>query len=368
MPVGRRWPILLCPGPVNVTPAVRRAAAGPDLCHREPEFSALLGGVRRKLLKALGGSATHTVALVSGSGTAALETAVLAAVPPGRKLLIVENGVYGDRLARMAQVHRLGMVHLTFPILERPSLGRVEHALRRDPAIDTVAVVHHETSTGLLNPVREIAALARRFRKSLLVDAISSLGADPLPLAGVDLCVGSAGKCLHGLPGLSFVLVSRRLARRLGRRPARSLYLDLRTLLAAQAADAPPFTPAVPLIQAFDAALDELLAEGLAARIRRYRARAVFLRHGMAQLGFVPLLPADRRSQALTAWRLPPGVTYDTLHDAMRARGFVIYAGQSRLRSQMFRIAHMGAVRQADLRRLLAAMRRFLQAHREVVG
>lgn len=357
---------LLCPGPVNVTPAVRRAIAGPDLCHREPEFSALLAGVRRKLVRAFGVAGTHTAAIISGSGTAALEAAVLASVRPGRKLLVVDNGVYGARIAQIAALHRLSTVRMKCAMLEPINLRRIEVALRRDAAIETVAVVHHETSTGVLNPVAAIATLARRFRKAVLVDAISSLGAEPVPLRLIDLCVGSAGKCLHGYPGLSFVLVAKRLRPRLSAGPARSFYLDLRTTLAAQEAGEPPFTPAVPLIQAFDAALGELLRHGVSARIRDYRARAAFLRRGFDRLGLAPLAPRALQGHTLTALRLPPGVSYAALHDAMKRAGYVIYAGQSRFRGTMFRIAHMGALSRSDLRGLLRALQRAVSWRRLV--
>lgn len=351
--------VLLCPGPVNVTPAVRRAAVREDLCHREPEFSALLTGVRRKLLQAFGIATTHTVALVGGSGTAALEAAVAASVRPGRALLVVDNGIYSDRIARIAAIHRIRTVRLRIPILERPRLDRLAAALRRHPEVETVAMVHHETSTGLLNPAAEIAALAKRFRRRVLVDAISSLGAEPFPWADVDFCVGSAGKCLHGYPGLSFVVVARSAVPRMAAGRPRSFYLDVQALLVSQEQGDPPFTPPVQLIQAFDAALDELRREGgVPARIRRYRRRAAFLRRGFQQVGLTPLLPPDLQSQTLTALRLPPGISYERLHDALKRDGFVIYAGQSRLRRQIFRIAHMGALSEAQLRALLASLRR----------
>lgn len=348
--------VLLCPGPVTVTPAVRRAIAGPDLCHREPEFSALLTRVRRKLLRVFGVARTHTVAIISGSGTAALESAVLASTRTGRRILVVENGIYGERIARIAVIHGIPAVRVKSPLLQRPSLERIAEALRRDPRIDAVAMVHHETSTGLLNPAREVARLARRHGKLFLLDAISSLGAEAVPVADVDLCVGSAGKCLHGYPGLSFVLVARRALARVATAPARSLYLNLQTLLKAQAAGEPPFTPAVPLIRAFDAALDALGREGLPARIRQYRARAAFLRRHFARLGLAPLLPSSVQGQTLTALRLPRGMRYQTLHDRLKAKGYVIYAGQSRLARQIFRIAHMGQLSSSDLRGFTQAL------------
>src|SRR3990167_6800233 len=240
-----RRQILLCPGPVNTTSEVRRALLRQDLCHREPEFSVLLQRVRRNLLKGFGVASTHTVGILSGSGTSALEAAIIASTRPGRALLVVDNGVYGARMAQIAKVHGIRVIRLTCPILQRPALARIEAALRRHTAVDAVGIVHHETSTGLLNPVDEVARAARRRGQLVLVDAISSLGAEPLNLRTIDHCVGSAGKCLHAYPGLSFVLVSKRARARMKAVPMRSLYLDLRTLLDAQDAGPPPFTPAV---------------------------------------------------------------------------------------------------------------------------
>ena len=151
--------ILLCPGPVNLTPAVRAALAGPDICHRESEFSELLQTVRAKLLHALGLGGRYSVAVFSGSGTAALEAALLSSLEGRQKLLVINNGVYGSRLAQIARIHQLPLVEVRSPVTERPDLNRVAAALKRDSTIGMVAMVHHETSTRLLNPVEAVGAL-----------------------------------------------------------------------------------------------------------------------------------------------------------------------------------------------------------------
>lgn len=344
--------ILLCPGPVNLSQHVRSALSSPEICHREPEFAHLLQAVRAKLLHALGCDGRYTSVLLSGSGTAALEAAVLSSLEPGRKLLVVNNGVYGSRIAQIARIHQLPLVEIRSPLTEWPDLNRVAAVLKRDSDIGTVALVHHETSTGMLNPIEGVAALAKKYRRRILVDAISSLGAERLDLAklNVGLCVGSAGKCLHGAPGLSFVLLSGEEASRIAKLKPRSLYLDLATSLKGQEAGDPPFTPAVPLFVAFHAALDELLKEGLRLRIARYRQRASFLRAGFKKLGLKFLLEDKLLSNTLTALWLPKGLTYQTLHDRLKRAGFVIYAGQSELQGKIFRVAHMGQLLQSDLK------------------
>lgn len=354
--------ILLCPGPVNLSPHVRMALGGPELCHREPEFSQILQTVRAKLLHVLGLDGRYTVALVNGSGTAALESAVLSCMEPGRKLLVLNNGVYGSRIAQLARIHQIPLVEIRSPLDERPDLNRIAAALKRDSGIGTVAMVHHETSTGMLNPLEEVGALAKKYRRRLLVDAISSLGAERLEFTKhhVNLCVGSAGKCLHGAPGLSFVLIAQEEVQRIMKLKPRSLYLDLATHLKSQEAGDPPFTPAVPLVVAFHAALDELSREGLRIRIGRYRQRAALLRAGFKKLGLKFVLDEKLLSNTLTALWLPKGLAYPQLHDRLKRDGFVIYAGQSELKNKIFRVAHMGQLLQADLKGFLKSLKAVL--------
>jgi len=360
---GPKRQVLLCPGPVNTSNHVRAALGGPDMCHREPEFLDLFQTVRAKLIHTLGlDQRTHAV-LVNGSGTAALEAAVLSCVEPGQKLLVFNNGVYGSRIALLAKIHQIPLVEIRSPLTERPDLSRVSAALKRDSRIGTVAMVHHETSTGMLNPVEEVAGLTKKFRRRLLVDGISSLGGEKLEIAklNIGLCVGSAGKCLHGAPGLSFVLLSHEEAVRLSKMKPKSLYLDLGLHLKAQEAGDPPFTPSVPLVAAFAAALDELTREGVKGRIVRYRERALFLRQGFKKLGLKFLLDEKLLSNTLTALWLPNGKAYAPLHDGLKKGGFIVYAGQSELKGKILRVAHMGQLLQADLKE-------FLRLFKEILG
>ena len=356
---GSRRQILLCPGPVNTSAHVKAALGGPDICHREPEFSQLLQTVRAKLVHGLGLDHRYTCVIIGGSGTAALEAALLSCLDGSKKLLVINNGVYGSRLAQIARIHEIPCVEIRSPVTERPDLSRVSAALRRDGQIGTVAMVHHETSTGMLNPVEEVAGLAKKYRRRLLVDAISALGAEPLDLTKhhIGICVGSAGKCLHGAPGLSFVLLSDEETARVAKLKPRSLYLDLALQLKSQEAGDPPFTPAVPLVAAFDAALDELVREKLKMRIARYRQRAAFLRQGFKKLGLKLLLEEKLLSNTLTALWVPQGRTYAQIHDGLKKAGYVIYAGQSELQGKIFRVAHMGQLLQADLKGLMQAMK-----------
>jgi 2-aminoethylphosphonate-pyruvate transaminase len=224
-------------------------------------------------------------------------------------------------------------------------------------------VVHHETTTGLLNPVAAIADVTASAGREVIVDATSSLFGEPLDVArdGIDVVTASANKCLQGIPGVSFVLARRPALEALQGRASRSVYLDLYTHFTAQEQDNTPFTPAVQVLHAMREALLELEEEGVAPRIARYAENARVLRRGMTALGFSILVPEGARSSILTTFRLPPGLTYDALHDAMKRRGYVIYAGQGQIRTYAFRVANMGTLTPKDMIAVVAAFAECLQ-------
>ncbi len=349
--------ILLNPGPVNISERVRQALLGADICHREEEWSELMASIRARLCAAFAPSG-YTAVLLTGSGTAALEAAVASSVETGRALLAVVNGVYGERIARMATLHGIRVVEAPADWTRPPDLARVEGALQSDPGIQVVALVHHETTTGLLNPVPEVGRLAKAAGKTFLVDSISGLGGEPLDLqaAGVDLCVGTANKCIQGVPGLSFVLVKHEEMARLTSIPPRSVYLSLPGNWHAQQKGEPLFTPAVQVGYALNEALAELLEETVPARVARYARAAALLREGFSRLGLSFLLPPPLRGNTITALDLPAGFSYARLHDQLKARGFVIYAGQGALASRIFRVANMGHVSLDEYREFLTAL------------
>ncbi|MFQ5840062.1 MAG: aminotransferase class V-fold PLP-dependent enzyme, partial [Candidatus Methylomirabilales bacterium] len=201
--------ILLNPGPGNVTDSVRQALLIPDLCHREAEFLEVMREVRRRLLEVAGVSErTHAAVLFTGSGTAAVEATVCSAVPTGRTLLVIDNGVYGDRIRQMAVAHGIPHTALTRGWTEPADPAAVAEVLARDASISHVALVHHETTTGLLNPLGEIGEVVAAAGRSLIVDAMSSFGGEVIDCQGfhIDFLIANANKCLQGMPGLAFVI------------------------------------------------------------------------------------------------------------------------------------------------------------------
>ena len=362
--------VLLNPGPAVVSDRVHRAVGGPDLCHREPEYSDILERVRRKLLRVAGVGDDWAMVMLAGSGTAALEAMTGASTRPGRKLLVCRNGIYGERIETIARRLGIEVELIVASDLEPIDSTAVTASLAADPLIDAVAVIHHETTTGLLNPVHEIAAVAKRHGAVVLVDAISSFGAEELRLdgTGIDFVASTSNKCLHGLPGASFVLVSPRGQQRIADVPPRSLYFDLPNYLKAQAKRTVPFTPAIPAIYGLDAALDELLDEGLAHRQGYYQARMDYLDREFSRLGLEPRVPAGHRSRSVRSLPLPPGVAYEPLHDALKAEGYIIYGGLGEAAKTRFRVCALGALTVEALEGFVAALERALSRQMVATG
>lgn len=350
--------ILLNPGPVNLSPGVRAALGGPDLCHREPEFSALQDTIRNGLLEVYGMRPQEWAAvLIAGSGTSAVEAMITSVVPQDGGLLVIENGVYGERMTRMASVHGIpyrSVAHAWGAVID---LDAVKRALEEKAGITHVAVVHHETTTGRLNDLAPLGALCRTHGAQLLVDAVSSFGAEALEFENWNIaaCSGTANKCLHGAPGMSFVNV-RRDALFSPKVSARTLYLDLANACREQDKHSTAFTQPIHIMHAFAKALAEFREEGgWFARHAQYARLAGAVREGLRKLGVEAMLPRQESSVVLNAYRVPEALGYDALHDGLKERGFVIYAGQGQYRDNLFRISTMGAIASADIERLLLA-------------
>ncbi|KVP08751.1 2-aminoethylphosphonate aminotransferase [Burkholderia ubonensis] len=345
--------LLLNPGPVTLTERVRRSLLQPDLCHRESEFFDLQDEARARLVAAYGlDPAEWAAVLMTGSGTAAVESMIAALVPQRGKLLVIENGVYGERIAQIATQYAIAHEVLKHEWMQAPDLAQI--AARLDAGgFSHVAVIHHETTTGRLNDLGAIADVCRARGVKLLVDGVSSFGAEAIDFAGgdIDAVAATANKCLHGVPGAAFV-IARRSA--LAQAASRTYYLDLGRLAKLQDQRNTPFTPSVHAYYALVEALREFdEAGGWRARHARYKALADQAQAGLAARGMPLVLPEGASSVVLRAYRLPQGVTYEQLHDGLKARGFVIYAGQGGLSKELFRISTMGAIEAADVERLL---------------
>ncbi len=350
--------ILLNPGPVSLSDAVRKAVVSVDLCHREPEYSELQDRVREGLLDVYGlDGGDWAPVLLGGSGTTALEAMMASLLPRDARLLVIENGVYGERISRIAEIHGIEHEAIHHGWMEVVDEKQIEAALSGG-LFSHVAAVHHETTTGRLNDVAALASLCERHGAHLLLDSVSSFGAEAIPFESPALaaCAATANKCLHGIPGLCFA-IARRSAVEQAVNPPRSLVLHLPLWLEKQDAQSTPFTPSVNGLLALDKALVELERQGgWQARHARYSRMAGQIRRTLGGLGVETMLEPGQSSCALTAYRIPEGMSYDGVHDQLKQWGFVIYAGQGSLVAEMFRISTMGDITRYDMERLLAAL------------
>ena len=356
---------LLNPGPVTLTDRVRSALLREDMCHREPEFAALQLDVRARIERLYEDAAgKYAAILLTGSGTAAVEAMVGSLVPKTGKALVVANGVYGDRMAAMLTAQGKSFEVVAADWLADIDLDGVSAHLARDASITHVLAVHHETTTGRLNSIDKLGALCKRTGRALLLDGVSSFGGEDIRFAdwNLEAVAGTANKCLHGVPGISFVLVKpETLASRAT--GATSVYLDLFRHWKEQKTGFSPFTQSVHVVYALQEALREMdEAGGVRARHDAYVRRSVIVRTALHELGVKLFLSGGESvySSILTSFEVPSHVAYDKLHDDLRARGFVIYAGQGPYVGRMFRIAVMGDLRSSDLDELLTGLRAIL--------
>lgn len=360
-------PILLTPGPLTTRVETRRAMLR-DWGSRDPAFVALTAELRRRLLAVAGDRGTHVAVPLQGSGTFVVEAAVATLVGPADKLLVLANGAYGERMAAIARRMGRAVEALRWPEDRPVEAGRVAEALRADPSVTRVALVHCETTTGLLNPLPEVAEAVARAGRPLLLDAMSSFGAIELDLGAVPVaCVlASSNKCLEGVPGVGFALVERAmLERAAGASP--SVSLDLHEQWRGFEKDGQwRFTPPVQVVAALVEALRRLEAEGgPAARLARYRDNFRTLLGGMRRLGFDLYLDEAAQSPIIATFRMPAGRPFGfaPFYDALAARGFLIYPGKL-TRAETFRIGCIGAVDRRDFERLLAAVAEALETVR----
>ena len=350
--------VLLNPGPVTLTDRVRKALTRGDWCHREPEFAALMQSINRRLVSVYAETtADFEAATLTGSGTAAVEGMVQSFAPLDSKTLVVSNGVYGERIAAMLAKQSKPFVCTDGAWLEPIDMSQVIAMLDSNDDISTIITVHHETTTGRLNDLAALGALCKARNLDLLLDAVSSFGAESIDFNGwnVAAVAATANKCLHSVPALSFVLARKKLWQR--ESFASSVYLDLHSYHKAQHATGfSPFTQSVQPAFALDEALSELQDQGgWQQRGASYRTRANKIAATLNTLAVKTLLPSAEYSCVLWTWVLPEGWTYERLHDVLKQQGFVIYAGQGELASSVFRIAHMGDI-DMDIERLCSAL------------
>ena len=356
-PTGDPW--LLTPGPLTTSPAVKEAMLH-DYGSRDRRFIEINRRLRARLVAIAGGEESHVCVPLQGSGTFVVEAMLGSFVPPKGKLLILVNGAYGKRMARICDYN--GRAYLVQETAEDVPVDpdALDRALAADPEIGHVAVVHCETTSGILNPIAKVAAVVARHGRGLLIDAMSSFGAIPLDAREVpfEALVASSNKCLEGSPGLGFC-IARRAALETTEGNAPALCLDLFDQWVAMERNGQwRFTPPTHCILALDRALDEFEAEGgVAGRGGRYAENCRILVEGMRALGIRTLLPDALQAPIIVTFHMPadPAFEFQVLYDRLRERGFVIYPGKLTV-ADSFRIGCIGRLGAQEMHGALAAI------------
>ncbi|HEX7374912.1 MAG TPA: aminotransferase class V-fold PLP-dependent enzyme [Steroidobacteraceae bacterium] len=364
-PVGTRRgeEVLLCPGPVILSPAVRAALTECQIGHRDTRFSALMQRLRRNARPLFRAGDEHSILFIGGPATAAIESVCASLLPHDAHVIVPVNGTFGARIAAILEVHGIAHTVVDFGFAQPFDLARIEAAIAgagQHPAT-VLATAHHETSAGILNPVTALGEIARRNGLRYIVDATSSAGVEDLDVIrdGIDACITASGKCLHAAPGVGLVCVRRAWLAESAPAPARTYSLDLRRFHAQFECNAQtPFTPPVPLIAALDRALEELEASGGAAERRRtYARRRNLLAAGLQRLGLSLLpLPDQMAAHSILTVEVPACISFDALYAGMKGCGYLIYACKPPLGARYFQLAVMGDLRDADLAGFLSAL------------
>ena len=354
--------LLLTPGPLTTSESVKTAMMT-DWCTWDEDYNVHIVEEIRKGLVQLATRKTdeYTSILMQGSGTYCVEATLGSVITPKHKLLILSNGAYGERMGNIAEYHGMNYDMLAFDETEQVSVEYVDDYLAHNAEITHVAVVHCETTTGILNPLKEIAHMVKMHGKKLIVDAMSSFGGVPLDVEelGIDFMISSANKCIQGVPGFGFIIAKKdKLIATKGN--ARSLSLDIYAQWETMEKGGGKwrFTSPTHVVHAFYQAMKELNEEGgIVARSERYKQNHRTLVDGMRALGFKTLLPDASQGPIITSFLYPTAdFDFHSFYDQLKAKGFVIYPGKIS-DADTFRIGNIGDIFPDDMEALLQAIR-----------
>ena len=346
--------VLLNPGPATTTDTVKYAQVVPDICPREKEFAGLMKGLRSDLLKVVHAPEDeYTAVLFCGSGTINIDICINSLVPEGKKILVVNNGAYNSRAVEVCQMYHILHIDLKSSVFEQPNLADVERTLQKNPDVAVVYCCHHETGTGVLNPIREIGALAHQYGAIFISDTTSTLGMIPLDVVkdNVDFCMASAQKGLMAMSGLSFIIGRKSIVEASKNYPTRSYYCNLYLQYEYfEKTGEMHFTPPVQTIYATIQALKEYFAEGEEAKFARHHAVYKAIRQGVAELGLQTVIDPKIESGLVVSVLYPedPNWDFEKVHDYCYERGFTIYPGKIST-TNTFRLCALGAITPKDI-------------------
>lgn len=347
--------ILLNPGPSTTTDTVKMAQVVPDICPREKEFASLMKGLREDLVRIVHGNLDeYTSVLFCGSGTINIDIAINSLLPEGKKVLVVNNGAYSTRAVEICQYYGIPHIDLKFSVDQRPDLTVVEETLKANPNIALVHTTHNETGTGILNPIREIGALAHKYGAVFTVDTTSTYAMRPINVHedNIDFCMASAQKGLMAFTGLSFIVGRKDIIEASKNYPKRSYYCNLYMQYDFfERTGEMHFTPPVQTIYATIQALKEYWAEGEEAKWARHTRVFNAINEGLDELGFRQVIKPEWRTGLVSSAIYPddPNWIFEKVHDYCYERGFTIYPGKIST-TNTFRLCALGAIDEQDIK------------------
>lgn len=353
--------ILLNPGPATTTDSVKLAQVVPDICPREKEFASMMKKMREDLVRIVHGDLDkYTAVLFCGSGTLNIDVCINSLLPEGKKALIVNNGAYSARAAEICAYYGLPYIGLKFPVDALPELDKIEQTLKENPDIALVHTTHNETGTGILNPVREIGALAHRYGAVFTVDTTSTYAMRPIDIErdNIDFCMASAQKGLMAMTGLSFVIGNTEIIKKSADYPKRSYYCNLYLQYHFfETTGEMHFTPPVQTIYAARQAIDEYFAEGEEAKWQRHLSVFEAIHAGLDKLGFRDIIKRELQAGLVVSVRYPDDANWDfeKVHDYCYERGFTIYPGKVSTQNT-FRLCALGAITPEDIEAFFAVL------------
>ncbi len=347
--------ILLNPGPSTTTDTVKMAQVVPDICPREKEFAGIMAPMRDDLVRIVHGDTTeYTAVLFCGSGTICIDVALNSLLADGKKALIINNGSYSQRACDVCKYYNMPLVEVKQSLDDIPDLSAIENALKENNDIGYVYVTYHETGTGLLNPVREIGALAHKYGAFLITDTTSAYAMIPINVYedNIDFCMASAQKGIMGMTGLSYIIGKRDIIEESKDYPKRSYYCNLYMQYEYfESTGEMHFTPPVQTIYAAKQALVEYFEEGEEEKWKRHTRVMNAIRKGIDDLGFHEALRREVQAGLVAAVEYPddPNWDFERIHDYCYERGFTIYPGKMQNKGT-FRLCALGAIDEGDIR------------------
>jgi 2-aminoethylphosphonate-pyruvate transaminase len=360
--------ILLNPGPATTTDTVKMAQIVPDICPREEEFAKNMKGLREDLVRMAHGDVDkHTAVLFAGSGTIGIDICLNSLLPEGKKILVVNNGAYSSRAAEVCEYYGLPFINLKSSVFDLPDLEKVEQTLKDNPDIAVVYSTHHETGTGILNPIREIGALAHKYGAISVCDTTSSLGMVPFDIEkdNQDFCMASAQKGLMAMSGLQFVIGNRAIVEASKNYPKRSYYCNLFLQYDYfEKTGQIHFTQPVQTIYAALQAMKEYWAEGEENKFARHHRTFEAIHEGLAELGFKDVIRREIQSGLVVSVKYPDDENwdFDKVHDYCYENGFTIYPGKITT-TNTFRLCSLGAIDADDIKAFFVVLRKALEAN-----